>query len=89
MIYLGNLSVHDIERRLKIEFSIDDKKTLAESHQDKVNDTPIADNAWHCFDIPLIIVCGTMDMAIKVRDIIGKYKFEGQIQIGWERNTNV
>lgn len=80
---LGNLSPQDIEKRLQITLTDDERKTLEESRQENVS-IPIATDKWHCFDIPFMIVAGSMDMAIKIRDILAKYQKEmkGQVQIG-------
>lgn len=80
---LGNLSPQDIEKRLQITLSDEDKNFLVESRQEPVN-IPIASDKWHCFDIPFIIEAGSMDMAIKIRDVLAKYEkdMKGQIQIG-------
>ena len=49
---LGNLSVKDIENRLGIELSEEHRQELNNTHQDKVNDTPLEEGHWHCYDIP-------------------------------------
>lgn len=82
-IHLGNLSSQDIENRLQIAMSDEDKQFLDESRQENVS-IPVAVDKWHCFDIPSKIVAGSMDMAIKIRDVLAKYEkdMKGQIQIG-------
>lgn len=80
-ICLGNLSVRQIEDRLSIELSEDDRGALSASRQQMAEN--IAPGKWHCFDLPFVVVCGDMDTAIKVRDILTPYadKMSGQIQI--------
>ena len=82
---LGNLTVKQIEDRLGLTFSDDHRQALMESHQDKVNDTPLADGKWHCFDIPFMMLCDSAGTAVKFRDIIQQYKITKNVtfQIGW------
>ena len=82
-IHLGNLSSQDIENRLQITMSDEDKQFLDASRQENVS-IPVAVDKWHCFDIPFKIVAGSMDMAIKIRDVLAKYEkdMKGHIQIG-------
>lgn len=82
MILLGNLSIEQIEQRLDIKFSETDKERLKSFHSEK---TDVArQNAWHCFDIPFIIVCGTLNTVSEVMDILTPYssKMKTKIQIG-------
>ena len=87
IIMLGNLSVDQIEKRLGIELTAEEKETLNSTRQLAVNDTPIADNCWHCFDIPFMIQCGTKATCFKIMDILKPYvpQMHGQIQVGYER----
>ncbi len=86
-IMLGNESVSDIERRLGIQLSEEDKDELNRTRQEKINDTPLAEGHWHCFDIPFILVCDTIKTAEKLRDMFLAYDLDSkeQFQIGWER----
>ena len=81
-IYLGNLSVSDIEQRLGIELKEEERELLKSTHQAKADD--IEDGKWHCFDIPFIISCGDVEMAGKIVEILTPYaeQFKQQIQIG-------
>jgi len=88
-IYLGNLSVKQIEQRLGIELTEDERKQLNETHQDVASN--VQKGKWHCFDIPFIVECGDMDTAIKIRDILTPYgsKMKRPIDIGIaEEETN-
>lgn len=87
-IYLGNLSVKQIEERLEIVLSEEDREVLKNSQEENASNVP--ENKWHGFDIPFIIVCGSMDMAIKVRDILSKYDkdMKGTLQIGISQISN-
>lgn len=70
-IYLGNLSVKQMEKRLGIILKDEDVKVLNSMREDNAQN--IADDKWHCFDIPFAIRCGSMDAAIIVRDILSPY----------------
>lgn len=87
MIMLGNQTVSDIERRLHITLTEEQREMLNNSRQEKVNDTPLAEGKWHCYDIPFMMVCDTVDTATKMRDMFMAYDMsEGEtFQIGWER----
>lgn len=87
MIMLGNQTVKDIERRLGIELTEDQREMLNESRQEKVNNTPLEKGKWHCFDIPFVMVCDTVETASKMRDMFMAYDMsKGEsFQIGWER----
>lgn len=77
---LGNLSVEEMEIKHSFTLSDEDRKVL-ESMRQKVADVKRGDNVFHIFDIPRTIVCGNMETAQKVYDILKKYKICGQIQI--------
>ena len=86
-IYLGNLTVEQIERRLGIEFTEEDRKELKENYQAKVNDTPLEPGKWHCFDMPFILMTNDRESAEKYLNIFQEYdqsKFKECFQIGWE-----
>lgn len=86
-LFLGNLTVNQIENRLGIELSNEHREELIRTHQDKVNDTPLGDGCWHCYDAPFMLMCDTQDTAMKMRDIFAQYTFSKNVtfQIGWER----
>ena len=84
---LGNFTVEQMEERLGITLVDDDREFFKQSRQEKVAN--IANDKWHCFDIPFIIVCGSMKMAIKVRDILQPYEkqMKCKIDIGVDERT--
>ena len=87
-IYLGNLMPEQIERRLGIELSEEDKKFLLETHQGVVNNTPMEHGKWHCFDLPFMLMTRDVETAIVFRDLFMKYDtstFKECFQIGWEK----
>ncbi len=81
-VYLGNLTVKQIEQRLGIEFSEAERAELAATHHMGASNIP--KGKWHCFDLPFIIACGGHDFAARVRDILTPYasRFNCQIEVG-------
>lgn len=81
MIMLGNLSVKQIEERLGIKLSETDKERLKSFHSEKAEVSQ--QHAWHCFDIPFVITCGTQNAVSEVVDILKPYssKMKTKIQI--------
>ena len=61
---LGNLTVKQIEERLGIDFPEETKELMKSTHQANANN--VAKGKWHCFDIPLNIVCGDREIATKI-----------------------
>ena len=82
MIYLGNLSIEQIEREYCVLFSEGDKKWLLEHHQDKAEN--IKSDKWHFFDIPRVVIVGSQEFAQELYNRLIKYKFVGQFRIGVE-----
>lgn len=80
-IYLGNLSVEQIEKEYQVQFSEEDKAWLKEHRQENVSIKLGADK-WHCFDIPRIIAVGSADFRQEIFDRLKNYAFKGQIGIG-------
>ena len=88
-IYLGNLTPEQIESRLGINITAEDKELLKKTHQPEVNNVPIAPGKWHCFDIPFMLMTHDMKTANMFVDIFRKYnprKFKECLQIGWKRD---
>lgn len=82
MIYLGNLSVEQIEREYNVVFSEEDRKWLNEHHQDLAEN--VKKDKYHFFDIPRIIVAGSAEFAKELYNRLLKYQFNGQFRIGVE-----
>lgn len=82
MIYLGNLSVEQIEKEYCVSFSEEDKKWLLEHNQDKAED--IEKDKWHFFDIPRIVIVGSQKFRQELYNRLIKYEFVGQFGIGAE-----
>lgn len=85
-IFLGNLSVKQIEERTGILLSEADKAELSAMRQEKAEN--IESGKWHCFDMPFMIICGDKPTAEKVVKILSAYdwtKARQSLQISWER----
>lgn len=80
-IYLGNLSVEQIENEYGVNFTEEDKQWLLEHHQPEANN--IQSNKWHFFDIPRIMMTGSNEFAKEIYDRFVKYLFKGQFRIAW------
>lgn len=86
-IYMGNLSVEEIERRTGINFTANEKKEL-NSFREQNTDHVRNHYCWHCFDIPFVISCGNYSAALRMKEIFERHKkeFITDIQISgdWE-----
>lgn len=84
-IYLGNLTPGQIESRLGIELTAEDKELLKKTHQPEVN-VPLESGKWHCFDIPFMLMTHDIKTASMFADIFRKYEpstFRECLQIGF------
>jgi hypothetical protein len=83
-VFLGNLSIHQIQERLGIELTAEEVKFFESSWQERASD--IDPNKWHCFDMPFMLACGSREFAIKVYGILGQYsdQMTTQLQVGVE-----
>ena len=63
-IYLGNLSVAEIEKRSSVKFPQELIDYMTETHQERASD--VMEGKWHCFDIPFILVCGDVKTATHI-----------------------
>lgn len=81
-IYLGNLSVNQIEERLNIILTDMERDNLSKMRESNASNIP--PGKWHCFDIPFMILCGSTETAIIVRDMLAPYsdKMKCEIKIG-------
>lgn len=85
-IMLGNLSLRQLQDRCGFEFP-QEALDLLQNRQETVNNTPLADDAWHCFDIPFLIMFGTEKQARAFGQALAPYgsQFKTPLQVGWER----
>ena len=86
-IFLGNLTIEQMEHRSGITLSDEDRDFFKANRQEVVNDTPLEHGKWHCYDIPFMLMVHDKSTAVTYRDIFEKYDWEKcreALQIGWE-----
>ena len=85
-IYLGNLSVEQIERRYGFSFTDEERLRLKELWHQKAN---FADGeyGWHMFDIPEFLVVSNGDLGREALGIFQRHSDEirGLIRGGFEQ----
>ena len=82
-VMLGNMSASEMEERLGIRLSDEDRAWFDSRRQMKADD--VQPGKWHCFDIPFRIVCGDKATGNEVLGILKRYEdgMTGTISIGW------
>jgi hypothetical protein len=82
-IYLGNVSVEEIERRAGVVFPVELVSYLNDRRQQDAGH--LAKDKWHCFDIPFVLVCENIDMAKEaykhLKPLSSSFKEELQISV--------
>lgn len=79
-IYLGNLSVEDIQRRAGVTFPPELVEYMKSRQQAVASN--IQPGKWHCFDIPFFLVCGDMETATHIYEAIKDLPIKTPFQIG-------
>ena len=81
-IFLGNLSVEEIEKRSGVNFPKDLVNFMKSRRQEKASH--VEPGKWHCFDIPFIIICGDKATARKIFSFLSPLSknFKEMLQIG-------
>ena len=81
-IYLGNLSIKEMEARTGVTFPADLVEEMEKTHQSEASN--IKPGHWHCFDIPFMLVCGDRPTAEKIYGHLAPLAggFAQQMQIG-------
>lgn len=79
-IYLGNLTIKEMESRMGITLTDAERETLEHMRCDSANTIPAGQ--FHIFDIPQCVVCGSMDAAMKCKEILTPYV--SQIKGRWD-----
>lgn len=84
---LGNLKVEEFTKRLGIEITEEEKTELENMRCDSANEIPI--NKYHCFDIPLLMLVGSIEVAENINNILSKYSKEmkGRLQISVKKGA--
>jgi len=65
-IYLGDLSIEEIEKRAGIDFPKELKDYMGTRKQNSASN--IKQGKWHCFDIPFVLVCGDIETAMEIHN---------------------
>ena len=65
-IYLGNLSIDEMEKRSGVVFPAELKDYMEPRRQQ--NASNVKQGKWHCFDIPFVLVCGDMETATEIHN---------------------
>ena len=83
MIYLGNLTIQQMEERLGITLSDDERDRLNALREEYCNNVA-GNEKIHVYDIPFCIECGNPSARKTVIDILTPYakKMKTPIQIG-------
>lgn len=71
-IYLGNLTTKQMEKRLGIELT-DQERSELDACREETCDKVAGNDVWHCYDLPFEMVVGSRAMADKVLEILGPY----------------
>ena len=79
-IYLGNLTVKELEDKHSFTLSEEHRVTLESMRQNEAEN--VKSDKFHIFDISRMIACGSKDTAIKVYEILKQYSIKGYIEIG-------
>ena len=83
-IYLGNLSIEDMEYKSGVVFPQELKDYMRGKQQHEAAN--VASDKWHCFDIPFVLVCGSMEVATEIyshlKSLSSSFKQPMQISLG-------
>lgn len=63
-IYLGNLTIKQIEDRSGVKFPDELVSFMSSRHQSSASEVAVGE--WHCFDIPFTLMCGDMATAEEI-----------------------
>lgn len=87
-IMLGNLGMTSIQARLGTVLEKKDIDTLSPMRQDNAQN--IQPGRWHCFSHPFAIMCGDLETARQVCEILSPYSnsMKTQMQIGWQKGES-
>ena len=89
VIYLGNLSIEDIEKRTGITLTDEHRQYMNEHRQMEVNSTPIKKGFWHGFDIPFMLMASDKETAKEYVEMLSVYdwsKCKECLRIEYERS---
>ena len=55
-----------MEKRAGVIFPEELKTLLKNTHQDHASN--VGEGEWHCFDVPFVLMCGSMELAQTIYD---------------------
>ena len=90
-IYLGNLTIEEMEKRIGSTFSSELRTLLEETREEECSKVK-GNRKWHCYDIPFMLECGTYDFAKELYDKLKDLSYNETMQIGVNQDvpdTNV
>lgn len=84
-MFLGNLTIEQIEERMGVEFPPAVRAELRETRQEKVNNVEIQKGHWHCFDIPFAFMCADEETARHFYELLKPFceSTTTQLRICW------
>lgn len=80
-MYLGNLTVEEMEKRCKIVLTENERKILEELREDTISKVR-GNNKIHIYDIPFLIECGNVEARKTVLDILTPYSGSIKARLG-------
>lgn len=80
-MYLGNLTVEEMEKRCKIVLTENERKILEELREDTISKVR-GNNKIHIYDIPFLIECGNAEARKTVLDILMPYSGQIKAKLG-------
>lgn len=80
-IYLGNLSIKEMENRCGIVLTDNERDILENLREDTIANVR-GNNKIHIYDIPLLIECGNVEARKTVIDILMQYSSQMTAKLG-------
>ena len=80
-MYLGNMSIKELEERCKITLTENERKILEELREDTIWKVK-GNNKIHIYDIPFLIECGNAEARKTVIDILMPYSGQIKAKLG-------
>jgi hypothetical protein len=86
-IYLGNLSIDEIEKRSGVNFPEKLRDYMEPRRQEAASN--VEKGKWHCFDIPFVLVCGDMETATEIYSHLKEFSsdFKEPLQISLNKEA--
>lgn len=86
-VYLGNLSINEIEGRSGVNFPDKLKEYMEPRRQE--NASNVGKGKWHCFDIPFVLLCGDMETATEIHSHLKEFSsdFKEPLQISINKDN--